>query len=65
MAAERIGRDNGEVLFLNDNYNADKTAKTIGMVVCVVYDKSSKEYTKEIKSISGHYINDFLELLNL
>ena len=31
MAAERIGAPVSEVLFLDDNYNADKTAKTAGM----------------------------------
>ena len=31
MAAERIGAPVGEVVFLDDNYNADKTAKTAGM----------------------------------
>ena len=63
MAAERIGRPVGEVIFLDDNYNADKTAKTAGMIVYGVYDDSSSEYTEEIKSVSDRYIKDFGELL--
>ena len=50
------------MLFLDDNYNADKTAKSAGMKVCGVYDDSSAEYTDEIKEVSDFYINDFSEL---
>lgn len=64
-AAERIGETVGNILFLDDNYNADKTAKTAGMKVCGVFDKSSEEYTDEIKEISDHYIYDFSELMEL
>ena len=42
MAAERIGVSVDEVLFLDDNYNADKTAVEAGMKVCGVYDESSR-----------------------
>lgn len=62
-AAEKLGKPIGEVLFLDDNYNADKTAKTAGMGVCGVYDESSDEYVEEIKSVSDYYIYDFKELL--
>ena len=65
MAADRIGLQVDEVLFLDDNYNADKTAKSAGMKVCGVYDDSSREYTEEIKSVSDYYINDFIELLDI
>lgn len=65
MAAEKIGKPVDEVLFLDDNYNADKTAASAGMKVCGVYDKSSEEYTDDIKNISDYYIHDFLELLEL
>ena len=63
MAASRLGVPVGEVLFLDDNYNADRTAKEAGMQVCGVYDASSEEYTKQIQSISDRYIYDFSELL--
>lgn len=65
MAAERIGVSVEEVLFLDDNYNADKTAKTAGMKVCGVYDESSADSEDEIRSITDFYIKDFSELLNI
>jgi HAD superfamily hydrolase (TIGR01509 family) len=65
MAAERIGEKVENILFLDDNYNADKTAKIAGMKVCGVYDESSAEYTDDIKKISDYYIYDFKELLDI
>ncbi len=65
MAAERIGKAVDEVLFLDDNLNADKTAKSAGMTVCGVYDASSADYIDEIKAETDYYIYDFSELLNL
>ena len=61
-AAARIGAPIGEILFLDDNYNADATAKKAGMKVCGVYDASSEEYTEQIKGITDFYIRDFSEL---
>jgi HAD superfamily hydrolase (TIGR01509 family) len=63
IAAEKMGVPVEEVIFLDDNYNADKTAKSAGMIVYGVYDLSSKEYAEEIKSVTDRYINDFIELL--
>jgi HAD superfamily hydrolase (TIGR01509 family) len=65
MAAEKIGEKVGDVLFLDDNFNADKTAKTAGMQVCGVYDESSDDYVDEIKAITDFYIYDFEELLGI
>jgi FMN phosphatase YigB (HAD superfamily) len=65
MAAERIGKSVEEILFLDDNYNADKTAAAAGMKVCGVFDPSSQEYAEEIRQVSDHYIRDFSELLAL
>ena len=65
MAAERIGKPMDEILFLDDNYNADKTAAEAGMKVCGVYDSSSAEYEEEIKRVSDHYVYNFSELLTL
>ena len=50
-------------MFLDDNYNADKTAQSAGMKVCGVYDESSADYVDEIKSVSDYYIYDFKELI--
>ena len=65
MAAEKIGVQVGEVLFLDDNFNADKTAKEAGMKVCGVYDDSSSEYEEEIRGIADYYIKDFSELTEI
>ena len=65
MAAERIGAEVGEILFLDDNLNADLTAKTAGMKVCGVYDESSKEYADEMREATDYYINDFSELMKI
>lgn len=63
MAAERIGRPVEQVIFLDDNLNADKTAKSAGMVVYGVYDPSSAEYADEMRAICDRYVNDFSELI--
>ena len=63
MAAEKMGVAVGDAIFLDDNFNAVKTAKTAGMRVFGVYDKSSEEYTEEMKSISERYISDFSQLI--
>ncbi|MBR6557590.1 MAG: HAD family phosphatase [Clostridia bacterium] len=65
MVAERLGKNVEEVLFLDDNLNADITARDAGMKVCGVYDDSSKDYVDEIKKNTHYYIHDFSELLNL
>ena len=63
MAAEQIGESIENILFLDDNFNADKTAKSAGMLVCGVYDDSSKDYVDDIKGITDYYIYDFEELI--
>lgn len=64
-AANKIGRPINEIIFLDDNYNADKTAALAGMTVCGVFDKSSEEYADDIRKVSDYYINDFSELFDL
>ena len=65
MAAQRLGLSTDEILFLDDNYNADKAAKAAGLTVCGVYDDSSKEYESAIREITDHYIYSLPELLTL
>ena len=65
VLSEKIGVSVEEVLFLDDNLNADKTAKSAGMKVCGVYDDSSKDYVEEMKAATDCYIYDFEELLSL
>lgn len=62
MCAEKIGKKIQDIMFIDDNFNADKTAKSAGMIVCGVYDESSKEYEDEIKTVTDFYIYDFEEL---
>lgn len=64
MAADRIGQPIEEIIFLDDNYNADLAAKQTGMIVYGVYDDTSREYVEDIKSITDRYIFDFAELLS-
>lgn len=65
MAARELGAPVEEILFLDDNLNADLTAKSAGMQVCGVYDESSKEYEEEMKQATDYYIYDFAELPGL
>jgi len=65
MAAERIGVPADKVLFLDDNFNADKTAKDAGMLVCGVYDDTSAEYRDDMKALCDFYIDDFIQLPDL
>ena len=65
MAAEQLRTTVGNVLFLDDNLDADTVAKSTGMPVCGVYDDSSKDYAEQIKAVTDYYISDFQELLNI
>ena len=64
-AAEKMHRSVDQVLFLDDNLNADTVAKSTGMLVCGVYDESSKDYAEQIKAATDFYIYDFNERPNL
>lgn len=63
MAAKRIGAPVNEIIFLDDNFNADKTAKEAGMIVYGVYDDSSAEFEDEMRRITDRYVMDFSELI--
>ena len=63
MAAESIGKDVSEIIFLDDNLGADTTAKAAGMIVYGVFDESSSEYVDEMKRATDKYIYDFSELI--
>jgi HAD superfamily hydrolase (TIGR01509 family) len=64
-AARCLGTPVEKVLFLDDNLNADSVAKSAGMLVCGVYDDSSRDYVEQIKAATDFYIYDFQELLSL
>ena len=61
-AAARMGSSVENVLFLDDNINADTVAKSAGMQVCGVYDDSSKDMVEQMKAATDFYIYDFKEL---
>lgn len=61
-AAEKMNTTVENVLFLDDNLNADLTAKAAGMQVCGVYDDSSKDFVEQMKAANDYYIYDFQEL---
>ena len=63
MAANKIGAEVCDVVFLDDNLNADKTAKLAGMSVIGVYDESSFDYVDEMKSVCDGYVYRLSELL--
>ena len=65
MAAARMGTIVDKVLFLDDNLHADTVAKSANMLVCGVYDDSSKDCAEAIKAVTDYYIYDFSELPNL
>ena len=63
MAAARIGAPVSEILFLDDNENACKTAAAAGMPVCGVYDATSADREAALRAVAGRYIHSFSELL--
>jgi len=63
LVANKLHADVGDILFLDDNINADKTAKEAGMQVCGVYDDTSADMVEEMKALCDRYIYDFSELL--
>ncbi len=64
-AAKRLGCTVSDVLFLDDNLGACKTAKDAGMNVCGVYDESSAGDEERIRAVADYYIKDFSEILEL
>lgn len=64
-AAAKMNTTPQKVLFLDDNLNADLTAKAAGMQVCGVYDESSKDYVAQMQETNNFYIFDFTELLDI
>lgn len=63
--AEKLQTSVDKVLFLDDNLDADTVAKSAGMLVCGVYDDSSKDYVEQMKAATDFYIYNFQELLDL
>ena len=62
MAANRLGCKADEVIFIDDNVNAVKTARLAGMRAFGVYDDSSKDLVDEMKIASDRYLYTLCEL---
>lgn len=65
LAAEKLGVDVKDVIFVDDNVNAVKTAKVAGMQSYGIYDDSSKEYEDEMRKVCDHYVKCLSELLGI
>lgn len=63
LCADKIGKSVEEIVFLDDNYNACKTAKSSGMKVYGVFDSSSEDYVEEMKNLTDKYVFNFRELI--
>ena len=63
MAAERLGVAVGEVIFVDDNVNAVRTAKTAGAVAYGIFDESSADSVEEMKNVAVKYLMRFEELI--
>ena len=65
LVSKKLNVNVKDVLFLDDNLNANLTAKSAGMKVCGVFDESSVDYIEQMKSICDFYIYDFDQLLKI
>ena len=63
MAAKNLGVSTDEVIFVDDNINAVKTAKAAGTVAYGIYDESSADSADEMKAVAVRYLKSFAELL--
>jgi len=59
LAAQRTGVLPGDCLVFEDILAAIKSAKSVGMGVCAVYDKTSENDWEEIKKAADYSIVDF------
>ena len=63
MAAERLDKGVSDVIFIDDNPNAVKTARLAGMQSFGIYDDSSAELVDEMKAVSDRYLYTLAELI--
>jgi len=63
LTAKKLGVLPGDCIVFEDILEAIKSAKSIGMTVCGVYDKSSQADWEQIKNIADYSIFDFKNAL--
>ena len=63
MAAARLGTEVENVIFVDDNVNAVRTAKKAGTLAYGIFDESSADSVGEMKNVSVRYLENFAELL--
>jgi len=59
LTAQKLGVSPGDCLVFEDILAAVKSAKSAGMSVCAVYDKTSANDWEEIKKTADYAIDDF------
>lgn len=64
FAARRLGCDVSEVIFVDDNVGAVRTASLAGMHAYGIYDDSSADSEAEMRGVAERYIKNFSELLS-
>lgn len=63
--AELIGAAPSDIIFVDDNYNADMTARSAGMRVYGIYDPSSAEYESDMRRDCDAYLENISDILDL
>ncbi len=63
MVAKELNESVEDIIFVDDNANAVKTAKDAGMISYGIFDLSSKDFIEEMKSVSDKYLYTLSELL--
>jgi HAD superfamily hydrolase (TIGR01509 family) len=63
-AAEKLGVSVSDIVFLDDNIGAVKTAKAAGMQTVGVYDPSGEEFTDALRQTADRYVVNLKELLD-
>ncbi len=61
-AAEKMGCGVADVIFVDDNVNAVRTAKSAGMIAYGIFDESSADCVDEMKAVSDCYLDVFSQL---
>ena len=65
LAARALGKEVGDVTFIDDNINAVKTAMKAGMRAFGIYDESGADFESELKAIADGYLYKMSDLLKL